>query len=363
MTAGVTARSYWPGLDGLRGIAALAVLAFHAQLGFSVNGYVGVDVFFALSGFLITSILLGDIERHGRVRLRRFYVRRALRLWPALMMACALVVAAAAATGHLDEAGPGALAVLFYVGNWWMYTGRPAPLLEHTWTLAIEEHFYGVWPLLLLALGAGSRWLRALGWVCAAALLAVIFTPWPEPITHVRGTYLRGFPIVWGSLLAWVVSRRGGLLSTRALGLAGNGSLAVLLGVLLIPWSLPERWLTGPDSLTGLLSLIVLGGIVLAPSSLASAALSWAPLRWAGTRSYGLYLYHFPVLQVLRHQVDVGPEWARMTVGIAATVAVTEASFRWLEGPFLRLKDRLGQAASTERATPSDRGMRSRLLG
>lgn len=347
MTATPSARTYWPGLDGLRGIAALAVIIFHAHLGPAVNGYVGVDVFFALSGFLITSLLLDEAQRHGRIRLLRFYTRRMLRLWPALAATCILVVAAAAATGQLSQAAPGTLAVLFYLGNWWMYTGRPAPLLDHTWTLAIEEHFYAVWPVLLIGLFSRRRALRAWAVIAAVVAITLLFTPWPEPITHVRATYLRGFPIIWGSLLAWAVSRRSRTYTSRALGAAGDGAFLILLGVLLIPWTLPERWLTGPSSATGLLSLFVLAGIVLSPRSAAATLLAWPPLRWAGTRSYGLYLYHFPLLEVLRHHVEVGPEWFRMVVGIMATIIIAEASFRWREAPFLRLKDRLGRHATS----------------
>lgn len=347
VTAGPSARTYWPGLDGLRGIAALAVIIFHAHLGLAANGYVGVDVFFALSGFLITSLLLVETQRHGRIRLLRFYLRRMLRLWPALVATCALVMAAAAATGQLSDAAPGTLAALVYLGNWWMYTGGSAPLLDHTWTLAIEEHFYAVWPVLLIGLCSHRRTLRAFAVIAAVVGITVLFVPWPEPITHVRATYLRGFPIIWGSLLAWAVSRRPRTSESRALGAVGNGALLILLGVLLIPWTLPERWLTGPNSATGLLSLFALAGIVLSPRSAASTLLAWPPLRWAGTRSYGLYLYHFPVLQVLRHHIDVGPEWARMLIGIVATIIMAEASFRWLEAPFLRLKDRLGGHAAS----------------
>lgn len=337
----------WPGLDGLRGVAAVAVLFFHAQLGFAHNGYVGVDVFFALSGFLITSILLGEIDRTGRVSFRRFYVRRALRLLPALAAACITVVAVGVAAGRAGEFTRGALAALVYVANWWMYTGRPAPLLEHTWTLAIEEHFYAVWPILLTALVARKVWMRAVAVAVALALLVLIFTSWPEPITDVRGTYLRGFPIIWGSLLAWAVRHprlSEGLPGIRPIG---SAALLALLAVLLIPWTLPERWLTGPSSITGVLSVLVLVGVVLAPRGAAARALSWAPLRWAGTRSYGMYLYHFPVLSLLRHQVGVGagPEWSRMVLGIVVTFVVTELSFRWLESPFLRLKGRFATGA------------------
>lgn len=350
MTAAPSARTQWPGLDGIRGIAAVAVLFFHAQLGFAHNGYVGVDVFFALSGFLITSILLGEIDRTGRIRFRRFYIRRALRLLPALTAACITVVVVGVAAGKAGELTRGALAALAYVANWWMYTGRPAPLLEHTWTLAIEEHFYAIWPVLLFGLFARRRWIRITTAVVGLGLVVVVLTPWPEPITHVRATYLRGFPIIWGSLLAvasrhGVVRERGHLASWPA-----AAALAALLALLCIPWKLPEPWLTGPNSVAGLLSLVVLSGIVLAPSSPAAVLLSGRVMRWAGTRSYGLYLYHFPILQVLRHQVVVGPEWARMALGVVLSIAVTEASFRWLESPFLRLKDRMGSSGTVRPA-------------
>ena len=336
----------WPGLDGLRGIAAVAVLFFHAQLGFADNGYVGVDVFFALSGFLITSILLGEIDRTGRVRFRRFYVRRALRLLPALAAACLAVFLIGLAAGRAGEFGRGALAAFVYVANWWMYTGRPAPLLDHTWTLAIEEHFYAVWPVLLVGLCAGRRWTRIMTALVALAIVAIVLTPWPDPIADVRGTYLRGFPIIWGSLLAAVTRRRAVQEHGHLVHWPATGALVALLAVLCAPWQLPEGWLTGPTSAAGPLALLVLGGIVLAPSSPAAALLSGRVMRWAGTRSYGLYLYHFPILQILRHQVDVGPEWARMVLGIVLSIAVTEASFRWLESPFLRLKDHLGPSAT-----------------
>lgn len=351
MTAGVTARTHWPGLDGLRGVAAIVVVLFHAGLGLSANGYVGVDVFFALSGFLITAILLSEIAKHGRVRLRRFYFRRLLRLYPALVATCLLVLAAGAAGGELSSAWRGIMAALLYVANWWMYTGHEAPLLDHTWTLAIEEHFYFVWPLLLLTLTNRRRWVSAIGALVAFAVMLIIFVPWSASIENVRGTYLRGFPIVWGSILAVLVHSWRHRFPERPVVVASTLATGALLAVLFMPLTIPEGVLTGPLGASGLLTVVVLAGVVVSPGSVASRSLSWAPLRWFGARSYGLYLYHFPVMSVLRHHVDVGPDWARVVLGMVLSVVVAWASFRWLEEPFLRLKDRIGRSEAAILAT------------
>jgi peptidoglycan/LPS O-acetylase OafA/YrhL len=333
-------RGHWSGLDGLRGAAALAVVLFHAALGPFVNGYAGVDVFFVLSGFLITSLVLGEHGRTGTVSLPRFYARRVLRLYPALAAACLGVLALAVVTARSGSAGPAALASLLYVSNWWIYLGHPAPLLEHTWTLAIEEHFYLFWPpvlALLLATSAARRRLAAALVALGAALLVV---RWPEGIDAVRGSYARGVPIVWGAILAMLlraVPVRPAWPGIRptALTLAS----AAVVALLAVPVAVPQWLVSGPAGLAGLLSVVVVAAIVTGPDGRGGAWSSgW--LVWLGRRSYGLYLYHFPVLSLMRHQVDVAPLWLRMLAGILLTLAVTAASYRWLELPFLRLKDR-----------------------
>ena len=352
MTATPNARSHWPGLDGLRGIAALSVVLFHANVGLAANGFVGVDVFFVLSGFLITTILLSEVGRSGTVRLRRFYLRRFLRLYPALVCVCVLVGLAAVASGRVAEVWPGLAAALLYVSNWWIYTGGESPMLEHTWTLAIEEHFYLVWPLLLLALSAHRVLVKVGAGVVVGTLVVLLFVPWTRPLDGVRESYLRGFPIVWGSLLAVLHHKRLLRGGTNLLA-AGVLSLALLMAILVLPWELPEGWLTGPLSITGALSILVVAATVAGRPSRTASALSWTPLRWSGTRSYGLYLYHLPILSVLTHQVTVGPHWLRMVAGIVLSLLVTEMSFRWVESPFLRLKDRARSLIPTPVSTTS----------
>jgi peptidoglycan/LPS O-acetylase OafA/YrhL len=333
-------RAHWSGLDGLRGAAALAVVVFHADLGPSVNGYAGVDVFFVLSGFLITSLVLREHDRTGAVSLSRFYVRRVLRLYPALAAACLGVVALAVVTGRLGTVGPAALATLLYVSNWWIYLGHPAPLLEHTWTLAIEEHFYLFWPPVLTLLLGAAAGRRRLAWALIALASALLVVRWPGGIDPARSSYARGVPIVWGATLAMTLRAipvRATWLAVRPVALATSS--AALLALLAVPFVVPQWLVSGPAGIAGLLSVVVVAaGATGADGRGGAWSRGW--LVWLGRRSYGLYLYHFPVLSLMRHQVPVGPLWLRMVAGILLTLAVTAASYRWLELPFLRLKDR-----------------------
>ncbi|SOC58326.1 acyltransferase family protein [Ornithinimicrobium cerasi] len=338
MTATTSAKTHWPGLDGLRGVAALVVVVFHVSLGQAVNGYAGVDVFFALSGFLITWLLLAERDRFGRVSLKQFYVRRLLRLYPALVATCLLVLGLAVVGGAVRDVVPGILAALGYVSNWWLRTGGEAPMLEHTWTLAIEEHYYLIWPLLITGFFARARWIRVLAVAVAAAGVVAVLVPWPGSVDGVRLSYVRGTPIVWGSLLA-VAIRRGWLDgAARLLPWIGALSAVALLTLLVVPWPAPFTWMEGFTSIPGALSILVVAAIVVVPGSL--PWLAWAPLVWAGRRSYGIYLYHFPLLSLLRHHVDVGSIELRMAVGVVATLVVAALSYHFVEKPFLRMKDR-----------------------
>lgn len=340
------ARHIWAGLDGLRGIAVLAVVVFHGSVGWSLNGYVGVDVFFCLSGFLITTLLLQERDRCQGIDLRAFYLRRVLRLFPALVATVVGVLALGAAIGDPGRVAGGALAALAYYANWWLYTGHSALLLEHTWTLSLEEHFYLVWPILLVLMLSRSRARRVVG-ACGVALLLVLMPlPWPAGIDGVRAGYLRGTPIVWGCLLALALrgpwQSHGSRTAARFAGLAAAPAVAVLLVVMAMPHRLPERWMTGVTSVPGVLAVVVVAGVVLTPQSWVSAALSWPALTWVGRRSYGVYLYHFPIVSVFLHQVPYPPAHnVRAVAGMAVSLLVAAGSYRWLEQPFLRLKARI----------------------
>lgn len=331
----------WPELDGLRAVAVAAVVLFHAGLGPGVNGFVGVDVFFALSGFLITALLLRERERSGTIWLRGFYLRRMLRLYPALVTLCAGVMLIGIISGEFGVVARAAVAALVYLANWWIYTGHPAPLLEHTWTLAIEEHFYLLWPPVLAGLCSPRRVPRVLALLFAGVVVAALALPWPQPLAAVPLSYVRGTPLIWGCLLAWLwANGRGRTAGARVWRPLGWVALTALVAICVIPWRLDHRWLEGYSSVPGMLAVVVLAATVLGAGG--PAVLGWGPLRWLGERSYGVYLYHFPVLSLLWHHLPApfGPVVQRL-LAILVTLVVAEASYRVVESPALALKGRI----------------------
>src|SRR3984957_2185107 len=350
-----------PGLDGLRGLAVIAVIAFHEQLSAFPGGFLGVDVFFVLSGYLITDLLTAHWNRYGRLDLRGFWARRARRLLPALAV---LLVVVTAATAVIEPAQLAALrsallAAVTYSSNWWQalahqsYFARfgPPPPLQHLWSLAIEEQFYLVRPLLLIVIlkTCRSRHLRAgLAWsgaALSALAMALVYVPGGDPSRVYYGTDTHASALFIGSALAltWPLRRLGPLggLETwdgdrtripDALGLAGIAVLAWAMG----HFAGTDRVLY-PAGL--LVAALAAGGVVLAAASpgLVSWALGRSALRWIGVRSYGIYLWHWPVIALATaafpQQRPADWIWlpeAAISVGLAA------ASWRWVEEPIIR---------------------------
>jgi peptidoglycan/LPS O-acetylase OafA/YrhL len=335
----------WPGLDGLRGVAVIAVVAYHAAQAQVPNGYVGVDVFFALSGFLITGLLLREVRDTGRSSLRSFYLRRATRLYPALVVVCAGVAGLGFVAGDAPHTLRGVVAALTYTSNWWIYTGHAAVLLDHTWTLALEEHFYLVWPVLLLLLTAASRRRRVVGVVALVSVAVVLLIPWTPGLDGVRIAYLRAAPMVWGCALAFAVhSVRFRRRPSRALAWLSLASLVGLALLVVSPVAAGTDWTTGVRSVPGLLSVAVVAGVVVSPGSVTARIVSWAPLLWLGRRSYGIYLYHFPLTSIALNQVtSPGSPVLRGALAAVGSVAVAAESYAWLERPVLRAARRSGR--------------------
>lgn len=322
-----------PSLDGVRGVAILMVLLGHSQdqPGLIRGGTVGVTLFFALSGFLITAILAEELRDAGRIKLVRFYLRRALRLLPALGVLVAAVGIWMALRGQMAAIAGDALPVLFYFGNWVNASGGDVGLLSHTWSLSVEEQFYLVWPAGLLI----ATWTRRpMAWVAilTVALIAfrlILFVGGAPADRLEAGTDTRGDALLLGCLAALAATR--GWLPRRP-GLTLGLAASALAATLLIQNPAMQAW---GYSAAALASVAVVWGTAAGERSL----LSWAPLAFLGRISYGLYLWHFPIRGEL-YVTDL-PLALRAGLMLGLTLLAALASWRFVEQPFLRLKRRL----------------------
>jgi peptidoglycan/LPS O-acetylase OafA/YrhL len=344
---------YRPGLDGLRALAVAGVVLYHAGVSWMPGGFLGVDVFFVLSGYLITSLLLAERRREGRVGFKAFWLRRARRLLPAVLLVIfvCLLAASTIARDDLARTRGDALASLVYMTNWHLIAashsyfnafGRPS-LLQHLWSLAVEEQFYLFWPLVLLGSLklVGRRWtilLTVLLALASTALMWGLFNPNQDPSRVYYGTDTRASTLLVGALLAfaWPLGGFRDEVSRRAARvLDGVGCLA-LLGVLAFFVRVQDYdpWMYRGGFLLVALCTAVLIAVVVHPASVLGRALGTRTLRWIGVRSYGIYLWHWPVMMLTRPGIDV--PW-RGTLVILAQIALTlvlaALSYRYVETP------------------------------
>jgi peptidoglycan/LPS O-acetylase OafA/YrhL len=352
---------YMPGLDGLRAFAVLAVLAFHLGFGWAPGGLLGVGIFFTLSGYLITDILLSQLARRGHIRLARFWLARARRLLPALFAMLAIVVAWVTIFGPAQpqQFRNAVVASALYVSNWQLifgdvsYFARFAPPgpLNHLWSLAIEEQFYIVWPFVLL-LGirlvrevplpsgvrprlAGATLLLA---IASAVLMAVLYHPSLDPSRVYYGTDTRASELLFGAALAMVwpsrkLSRR--IAPSARNTLDGLGALG-LLAIALMIWQTDQYssfLYRGGFVLLSLATVLVVAALA-HPACRLGSILGWRPLRWVGVRSYGIYLWHFPIVVLTTPGgVANGAEPLREALQVVAIFAIAALSWRYVEEP------------------------------
>jgi peptidoglycan/LPS O-acetylase OafA/YrhL len=324
--------TYNPALDGLRAVAIIVVMLFHARAPVALGGFIGVDVFFVLSGYLITTLLLRELETNHCIDLRRFYLRRLIRLTPALLVMLAIyVIVAPFVWPAIADHGWQAFIAAIYLSDYSVaFLGTPN-LLSHTWSLSIEEHFYLLWPVVLVI--ATRRWDRRslvivlgamyvlgtmLRWVCV-----IRGQSWPQ-VYYRFDTHLSG--LVLGAWLA-ALSRDEELLNKVRRALPWLLWLPVV-AIVCLKYQWGDIWmLMWGLSLTEWATVAVLIASQSAQGQV-SAMLSTAPLVWIGKISYGLYLWHYPIFRYLRethHWSDV------LMIGLPLSVAIAATSYYTVE--------------------------------
>lgn len=338
---------YQPALDGLRAISVIAVILYHANVSWMPGGFLGVEVFFVVSGFLITSLMIEERAAQGRVDLRMFWIRRARRLLPALFVML-LAVAIAVATFATDSAPDfrrDVIPSLLYVSNWWQiwfvetpyFAVSDLPVLRHLWSLAVEEQWYLVWPVVFVLLAKlprrASATITALLGAVSMVATGLLWLPDSESRTNhlYLSTPTRASGLLLGAALAlwWRRSdsvRRWLTVMLDVSGVVLLGSLAVATSTIHVDdRSLYRGWLAA----TSMISVILIVVAVRPSASLLKKVLGSAPLAAIGRRSYGLYLWHWPVFVI----GDARGSMANLLVCALITVAVNEVCFRLIEQP------------------------------
>jgi peptidoglycan/LPS O-acetylase OafA/YrhL len=352
-----------PGLDGLRGIAVLAVIIYHAESSLLVGGFLGVDVFFVLSGFLITSLLIEELTRTNKVDRARFYIRRIRRLFPALFLVLFFSVLVSGlfvfdAAYHVRRDLPWAIAFvlnwsyLFFEQSYFINISRP-PLLQHLWSLSVEEQFYVIWPIMLiwlykLKLGNISPRVKIF---FASAVLAIASTSWmiylsvtngfpipndPSRVYFGTDTHAMGLLVGCAAAALWRQDKLNERLTpdrATAMNAIGLFSLAGLAYFFLFVSELNEFLYRGGFLVLSILTITLV--IVAAHPGLKFGSRLGNPvLKWFGDRSYGIYLWHWPIFVLMRSGIDI--QWSEpvaFAAKIAFVLVVADLSYRFVEMP------------------------------
>ena len=324
--------NYNPALDGLRGLAALMVVAYHSKLSMVQGGFLGVDLFFVLSGMLITRLLRSELEVSGTMDVARFYWRRLLRLWPPMLVMLLLYACVMPLLIDGVDITSDVPMVMFYLTDYTYPLWRIPELLRHTWSLSVEEHFYLVWPLVILATRKVDA--RTLAMALFCAYLAA--TGWRMMDYSLFGdwewTYFR------------LDTRLSGLLLGSALGLvrweptseAFGWTGLVLLAILAATMSLPSWFQFSSGTVLAELASAAVVCAAQRRDGLFFRLLSWRPLVFFGLLSYSIYLVHYPIVRVLRDEIDPSTTFA---IAMAVSVVIAWAIHILVERPLRRWRN------------------------
>lgn len=348
---------YITGLDGLRALALIAVVAYHLDISGIPGGFLGVDIFFVLSGFLVTDLLITHRKRDNRLNLADFWFRRFRRLLPALIFMLIIVVAWVTLLDRslLPSLRGDVLATAVYGNNWWLifhqvsYFDRfsdPAPFV-HLWSLSVEGQFYIVWPLLLaLGLRYTPKRIQMVGITLLLALtsiltMALMYEPGSDPSRIYYGTDTRVFALLIGATLAMLLPSHTFVKNRTARARQIFGGMGWLgLAILLYQFTHLNEF----DDFVyrgGLVIAAVAAAMVVAsllhPRTMLSKLMSSKPLRWIGLRSYGIYLWHYPIIQLTKPAVNTdGFNWTLAVIQVAASVLLAAFSYKYIEEPIRR---------------------------
>lgn len=349
-------RRHITGLDGIRAIAVIMVLAYHLKLALFKSGFLGVTVFFVLSGYLITGILISEVEEEGTIDLKNFWLRRIRRLVPAVMSMAVVIIFVSAVVNRIifTKGCKDFLASVLGFNNWWQIfnkvsyfeaAGVPSPF-THCWSLAIETQFYLIYPLILLGIyklvksrgeGRANRGLLFAGVTLLLALISVIlmivlFDPQQDASRVYYGTDTRAFSLLFGALLAilWeyrMVPRR---LSSSVNMVLGSVSFAVLLVMTIAINGSSNFWYRGGQFVGTILTVLVIY-TVSGRKTWLSRFLSNPVLKWIGDRSYSIYLWHYPIILLISKGIKAS--WWITLIEIVLSVVLAELSYRFIETP------------------------------
>lgn len=376
-------RRYIKGLDGIRAIAVIMVLAYHLKLALFKSGFLGVTVFFVLSGYLITGILISEVEEEGTIDLKNFWLRRIRRLVPAVMSMAVVIIFVSAVVNRIifTKGCKDFLASVLGFNNWWQIfnkvsyfeaAGVPSPF-THCWSLAIETQFYLIYPLILLGIyklvksrgeGRANRGLLFAGVTLLLALISVIlmivlFDPQQDASRVYYGTDTRAFSLLFGALLAilWeyrMVPRR---LSASVNMFLGSVSFAVLLVMTIAINGSSNFWYRGGQFFGTILTVLMVYAVSGRKTWL-SRFLSNPVLKWMGDRSYSIYLWHYPINLLISKGIKAS--WWITLIEIVLSVVLAELSYRFIETPIRH--GIIGEYLNILRSRPKSRQEKKRQI-
>lgn len=345
---------YMVGLDSLRGLAILGVILYHINFNWIPGGFLGVTVFFVLSGYLITDILAMEWKRNKRIDLKKFWLSRARRWLPGMLVMLVITLAWITIfhSSLLEKMRGDSLAALFYVSNWWYIYHKLSYFdnfnqispLNHFWSLAVEEQFYVVWPF-IISLGLyyikkQSRMilLICLGAFASALAMAILYEPGVDPSRIYYGTDTRAFSLLIGAVLAlvWPSNRLANKIIPKARFILDVVGGIALIIILVMFWKTNQY---DPFLYKGGMVLLSIATALLVanlahPASRIAQFLRFRPLRWVGVRSYGIYLWHYPILTLTTPKVNAGDfSIIRAILQFLLIILIAQISWKFIEKP------------------------------